>query len=188
MERRTRFLLAALTVAAFAAVAIAPILASAQDERITATARESGCGDTTLCFDLSGAASVAPGATVEFTLVNPDDNDSHHNLYVDTTGDYDTNHDDTAADAAEQNTDDVDPGNQTTLTVTAPMDGDLYIWCEVSGHESLGMWARIPVTSDTTNGDDGTGDGGQNGVPGFGAVAALAAAGIVAAFLVRRRE
>lgn len=153
------------------------------------TASGDDCPDgKSLCFIVDGPAAVAAGESVEVTFVNEDS--QVHNFFVDKTGDYDADNADTSTSAAEANTEDVDPGNQTTLTFTAPTDrDDFYTWCDIPGHEAGGMWTKFTVTGADTggNGDGGNGDG-TTTTPGFGVLAALAAAGIAGALSSRYRR
>lgn len=182
------------TIATIAAVATLILLsapAAQAQTQVTVTAQESCSGDKTFCYDISGPASFEPGETVNLTFVNPSSNGARHNVHVDLDGDYDPDHTGTSADAAEHNTTTLQPGNETSIEFTVPSDSDeAYLWCTVAGHESLGMWDLIGVEAPddedgTQDGGGGNGDG-QQATPGFGAVTALAAAGVAAALLTRR--
>lgn len=139
------------------------------------------CPDGTYCFDvLQGDPSdITAGAEVELELRNPSSNGIRHNAHVTDVSDANRGGD-TSGSAAFASTDDADPGQTVTVNFTVP-DGveDAYIWCDIGGHESGGMWLETGGTGSDDGGD------GANGSPGFGAVAALGAAG--AALVLRRR-
>lgn len=193
--RRT---VAILCVAALAAWGLSAG-AAAQDGQtvsVTATAGEQDdcpSGDT-YCWLVEGAEGIEPGDTVEVTVVNPSDNSVAHNFYVMFGAPAETGGN-TDGSAADHSTDDVAPGEETTLSFEVPEDADeIYGWCDVAGHEQLGMWELWEIGA--SGGGDG-GDGGMDGngtdgdgadaSPGLGLLAALAGMGLAAAALARRR-
>lgn len=150
---------------------------------IVLEAGEAGdCPDSNYCFDVvSGDESkVTGGNTVELEIRNPSDNSIQHNAHVADTSDADRGGD-TPASAAFGNTNDVSPGETDTTTFTVP-DGveTTYIWCDIAGHESGGMWLEAGATGD---GGDG---GGGNGSPGFTALGVLAGVGLALVVAGRR--
>lgn len=168
--------------------------AVAQDGTVTLTveAKESGCVET-YCWEFEGDTdAIDAGATVEITVRNPNSNSANHNFFIKegsgAQGGTDPGSDTLAS------TDDLAPGEEETLRFTVPDDVDeLYYWCDVAGHESLGMFGSWSVSSDGTDGGDGAdgadgdGEGEANSQPGFGMLAALAALGLTAFVLARRR-
>lgn len=151
------------------------------------------------CFRVTNGSldGFVQGMRVHVMLENVGDNP--HNAYVTTSSEADSNHADTPADAAINNSDTIDPGQSTNLTFTVPEDASgLYFWCDVGGHETLGMWLESSVeeapaqdgndtgepTGNGTNASDDGGDGNMIPAPGL-AIVGLAAA-IVAA--TRRRR
>lgn len=119
-----------------------------------------------------------------------------HNVFVTTSDQADDNNVDTPADAAINSSETIDPGQSANLTFTVPDDAmGLYFWCDVDGHETLGMWLNATVATpvETGNGTNDTsapsgandseadadGDGNAIPAPGLGVVGltgALAAA------------
>lgn len=183
----------ALLALALALVLAGLPLVAAQDVSFTAHATESGCSGTNYCFDIEGgpSSSIAAGSTVEVTVVNGENNSADHSFYFDWTGDHDPANEDSAEVAGDAETDALASGEQETVTFTIPEDAadTLYLWCDEPGHESLGMHTSWTITG--TDGGGGNGNGGNgNGpsTPGFGLMAALAAAGVAAALVARRRE
>lgn len=155
------------------------------------------------CFRVTNGSldAFVQGMRVHVMLENVGDNP--HNIYVTTSDQADGNNVDTPADAAINNSDTIDPGQSTNLTFTVPEDASgLYFWCDVGGHETLGMWLEASVeeapeagngTEEADGGNDssmsdGAGDGEDDGnmipAPGL-AVVALASA--LAAATRRRR-
>lgn len=147
------------------------------------------------------------GMRVHVELVNVGSAD--HNVYVAEPGDADGNNIDSSGDAAINGSDTIASGESTNLTFTVPAEADgLYFWCDVTGHEALGMWLETDVAeadnatddgSDTPE-DDGGGDEADDGtdgdeedddvsrfLPAPGPVAALVAA-LGAALFLRRRS
>lgn len=100
------------------------------------------------------------GMRVHVTLENV--GSAPHNVYVTTSSQADSNHVDTPASAAINNSATIDPGATTNMTFEVPTDADgLYFWCDVDTHEVLGMWLNTSV-AEATNDTDGSG-GGQDG-------------------------
>lgn len=170
-------------------------VAGAQEgtDQMTVVAHESGCeGDRDFCFEVTEGdpGELSAGDEVEVTLRNPSENPSSHNLYVTTPDQADEEDRDTPEDAAIENTTTVEPGAETTMTFTVPDDADgLYWWCEISGHESLGMWLESAVASGEggADGQDGAdGDTSGNDSPLPAGLALVALAGVALAAGVRR--
>lgn len=179
-----------------ATVAVLAILAmpwaapsAAQDGQtveMTITAMETGCGDTTYCWEVEANGAFQPGDTLEITVVNPGSNTQQHNLYI-MDGTPEQEGGGSEADDASWNTEMISPGEEASLTVEVPEDTEaLYFWCEVGGHENLGMYGTLSAGQD---GGDGTGTGGdgQSSSPGLGLVAALAGLALAAFVAARRR-
>lgn len=184
---------AAIAVAAIAALALLPTIVSAQEATWEITAREEEDCAETYCFEVS-KSSFEAGTTVNATFTNPSDNVATHDALVELDGTWDSSHDDTANDDADAGVEAIAPGNSSSFEFTVPDDrSDFYLWCDVTGHEGLGMWKNIEITGvdDGTDGDDGTGGDGTDGdgpsTPGFSVAAGIAAVG-VAVLLVRRRS
>lgn len=148
------------------------------------------------CFRVTNGSldGFVQGMRVHVMLENVGDNP--HNVYVTTSDQADDNNVDTPADAAINDSDTIDPGQSTNLTFTVPEDASgLYLWCEVGGHETLGMWLESSVeeapeagngTGETDGGDDsnmsdGDSDGEDDGnmipAPGLAIVGLAAAIG-----------
>lgn len=188
---------ASIAVVAIAALAFLPTIVSAQETSWTITAREEDAcpSDRTYCFDLS-QASFEAGTTVNATFENPSDNGQTHDALVELDGTWDGSHDDTANDDADAGAEDIAPGNSSSFAFTVPSDrSDFYLWCDVTGHETLGMWENIAITGlDDGNGDDGGTDGGgtdggdEPSTPGFSAFAGVAAVGAALVLLRHRRD
>lgn len=166
-----------LALGTLALLLIAPT-ASAASVSLTIVAKEN-CADSSFCFEVTqgDAASVSPGDEVTVTFQN--DGSSAHNLYVAAQDDADVGGD-TPESAAIQNTDEVPSGNSTTVTFTAPSDASgVYYWCDVAGHEQLGMYLNQGYA-----GGNG-GDGGDSPMPAWTMLVAFAAVGLA---LARRRR
>lgn len=144
--------------------------ASADTVELTFEARESDCpGDRTYCFAVEGdLGEVAPADTLRLTFRNA--GDIEHDLHVALLEDANVG-EDTFASSAFFQIDAIGPGAETFANLTVPADaGGLYFWCDIAGHEQLGMW-----TEQDFGGDD-------NGAPMvlWPAVVALAVAGLLA--------
>ncbi len=193
-------LLAIATLGLLAMPLVTPV--AAQDSttvEITATAVEGDCGDRTYCWEIDQSGPFQPGDTLEITVVNPGSNSQQHNFYL-MNGTPEQEGGGTDGDDAEWSTEDLSPGDEEMLTVTVAQDVDeLYYWCDIGGHETLGMWGTLTAGQDggsdgTDNGssqDGGTGgtssgDGAQSS-PGLGLVAALAGISLAAWAVARRR-
>lgn len=176
-----RPLLIACVVLAAVAAQPAALAHTGHGVFVVLEAGEAGdCPDGSYCFDVvrGDLADITPGADVELELENPEDNGIQHNAHVARLADRNQGGN-TPTTSAFANTEDVDPGQTTTINFTVPTDADeVYIWCTIAGHESGGMW----ITSGEADG--GSADG--NGSPGFTALGALA--GIGFALLAHRRR
>lgn len=177
----------ALSVIA-ATLVLAPVAsAHAGTDHLTIVAKDSGCASgESFCFEVTegSLANVSAGDEVEITFKN--EGSSVHNLYVAELSDADPDRKDTPEDVAIASTDDLDGGEETTLSFTAPDGADgLYLWCDVSGHEQLGMWTDAPYSGGSAE-TSGSSDDAQKGSPGAGLIG-VAIAGLGAALLFRRR-
>ncbi len=151
--------------------------ASAASVSVTIVAKEN-CASSTYCFEVTAGdvASIQPGDEVTVTFEN--DGTMDHNLFVAASGDA-TPGGDTTQSVAFANTEDLDAGNSTTLTFTAPADASgLYYWCDVAGHEQLGMYLEQAYPG-------GNGDGGGSPMPAWTMLVAFAAVSVA---LARRRR
>lgn len=171
--------------------ALAPVATAQTGGNVTVTALENGCpGGRTFCFEHAVDGQLTPGTEISFTFVNAEENQAPHNLYVTLDQDYDEDNAQSDAAEAEGNTEDLPPGEEATFTVMLASNAQqIYYWCDVVGHESLGMWGTIPVESANggTGDDTPPGDGEEeSGSPGPGALALLAAAALGAVALGRR--
>lgn len=120
------------------------------------------------CFHVTNGSldGFERGMRVHIKLENVGDNP--HNVFAAKGSDADSNNVDTGSDAAINGSETIDSGESTNLTFTIPDDAEgLYLWCEVQGHETLGMWLEATVEP-ATNGTDGnaTGEDGANGTDG----------------------
>lgn len=135
------------------------------DHQLTISAKEDGCpAGQTFCFEITAGSvtDLSAGDQVSITLRN--DGQGLHNLYVTTMDERDASHRDTAATGTLAKSDDLDGGERSEISFTVPASGSgLYFWCDVSGHEQLGMWMEVPTSSGSGRG--GAGDE-QNGSPG----------------------
>ncbi len=188
---RSRPLLVTLALVAGSLLAAGTLVAQGGDTiQVTAVAQSSDqCGDSTWCWDVTGASDIQPGDTVEVTVEVPDEaGQTTHNLYVADSGYNEGGN--TDPDTAIAGTDgDVEPGQTASFTFTAPSDAsELYFWCDEGAHEQLGMW----WTEDLAAGgaDDGSTDGAGDGTddaddqqssPAIGLLAALVGLALVAA-------
>lgn len=154
------------------------------------------------CFRVTNGSldGFVQGMRVHVMLENVGDNP--HNLYVTTSDQADGNNVDTPADAAINNSDTLDPGQSTNLTFTVPEDASgLYFWCDIDGHETLGMWLNASVEeaqaqggndtnastgTDGTNASDDDMEDDGNTIPAPG-LAVVGLAGALAAATRRRR-
>lgn len=152
--------------------------ASAASVSLTIVAQES-CSDSTYCFEVTqgDVTSIQPGDDVTVTFENDGASASVHNFYVAAQGDADVGGN-TAESAAIANTTDVEPGDSTTVSFTAPSDASgLYFWCDVAGHEALGMY----INQAYAGGNGGDGDGGDSSMPAWTMVVAFAAVSLALA-------
>lgn len=156
--------------------------ASAQNTtQITIEARED-CAETTFCFEITGNLEEAePGDILDITFENPEDNLQPHNVHLALSSEANVGEEEsTEPRVAFANTEDISPGNETTLSAQIPEDAEgVYLWCSIRAHEQQGMYREAQLA--------GTGDGGgTNGSPGFGALAGVAV--LALAGLARRRS
>lgn len=198
-------LLAIVTLGLLSMPLVAPVAAQEGDTvEIILTAVEGGCGDRTYCWETDQSGPFQPGDTLEITVVNPESNRQQHNLYL-MNGTPEQEGGGSDGDQAGWNTSDLAPGEEETLTVTVGQSTEeLYYWCDIGGHETLGMWDTLTAGQENATGDDGSngpggdgdgsdgdggtddGDGAQSS-PGLGLVAALAGLSLAAWAVARRR-
>lgn len=200
---RSSWIVAGLAIAALVLAGGAQALPA--DKHVTLEADDGdGCASDQKvdCFRVTNGSldGFVQGMRVHVMLENVGDNP--HNVYVTTSDEADENNVDTPADAAINNSDTIDPGESTNLTFTVPGDASgLYFWCDVDGHETLGMWLDASVSSAPADDEDGTdgeanesgsntsdGDGEDDGnpIPAPG-LAILGLAGALAAAMRRPR-
>lgn len=175
---------ALIGLAAVALVVVLAGAASAQNTtQVTIEAREDCTGDKTFCYDVTGdLEELEPGDILDITLENPEDNLQEHNVYLADSSDANVGAEEaTPGDRAFANTEDVMPGNETSLSAEIPSNAEsIYLWCTIRAHEQQGMFLETELAG-TDEGTDGT-----NGSSGFTAIAGVAAfAGL--AVLSRRR-
>lgn len=164
----------------------APASAHAGADAVTIEASED-CPDRTYCYEVTSGSleEVSGGDTLEITFKNPSSNSLNHNLHIARLSDANVG-EDTAAEDAYASTEDLEPGNQTTLEAQVPSGADgIYLWCDVGVHEGQGMYKEVHTGSEDGGSSDGTDDD-QNSSPGLGAAAALVAFAGVALALTRR--
>lgn len=142
-------------------------MASAQNTtQVTIEARED-CPETTFCFDVTGDIEEAePGDVLDVTFVNPEENLQEHNVYVALSSEANVGDEEaTEPRQAFANTENVSPGNETTLSAEIPEDAEaIYLWCTVRAHEQQGMNREVELAGIEEE---------TNGSPGFTALAAL---------------
>lgn len=130
--------------------------------------------------------ALEPGASVNLTLRN--EGTTHHNAYVTTAAKADPDHEDTPGDARFAGTrEEVESGETASVEFTVPEDAEgAYIWCDVTGHETSGMW--LEVSFDTSGGEPPQDEprAETQTVPGASVVLAIAAA--VGVAVLRRRR
>lgn len=186
---------AAAAVLALALVAVPTALANGahgDEVHLEVHAQEGDdCTGSDLCFQVN-RSSVPAEQTINVTVFNEENNTQSHSYYFDWTGDHDhSENPDTPESAAEAQVTTRQPNRTgfTEFTIPADAASELYIWCDEPAHETAGMHTALDITGlagDGGTGDgDGTGDGNQP-TPGFGVLAAMAAAGVGAALLSRR--
>jgi PGF-CTERM protein len=181
---RTGMLIAALMVAALVPLA-ASVVGHGDATQVRLEASED-CPDATYCYEVTEGSmdDLAAGEEVHFTFVNPESNDLNHNVYVADLADASDDRD-TDPSAAEDNTRNLAPGEETSLEFFVPNGfSGVYVWCDVGVHESQGMYLETAFSEDATT-DSGDGQETSDS-PGLGALAALAALGAVAVGLHRR--
>lgn len=132
-------------------------------------------GGQDLCLEFGAETEpLAPGDRVDLAFFN--DDDTSHTIMV-TTGDQaDGSHSDTPKSVALTSSGSVGGDEQSIENLFTVPEGtsSLYVWCDVSGHESAGMWLEVPVEGDTNGSPMGL----------WAAIAGLAGAAVV---LGRRR-
>ncbi len=189
-----QLLLVLASLALVATPLVAPVTAQdGQTVEITATAMEGDCGDRTYCWEIDASGSFQPGDTLEITVVNPESNGIEHNFYI-MDGTPEQEGGGTSGEEAGWHTDNLQPGDQTTLTVPVG-EGveELYYWCDVGAHENLGMYGTLTAGEDSTDGgadtdgDDRTDGEDQSPSPGLGSLVTLAGLALAAYAVVRRR-
>lgn len=155
-------------------------------------------GQQVACFLVTNGSleDLPAGGTVHLMLENAGQLD--HNVFVTDAANADENNADTAGGDAIASTDTVSAGGNASVSFTVPSDAEaLYLWCDVQGHEPLGMYLNATVSDAPASGngtsDDGTGDEAgtdaeeeANPLPAPGAVL-LASAVALAALAHRRR-
>ena len=164
--------------AALLAATLVAVPATAQNTtQITIEAREDCTGDETFCFDVTGdLEDLEPGDVLDIRFENPEDNVQSHNVYIADSGDANVGTEEsTPGDRAFANTDDVSPGNETAISTEIPSNAEaIYLWCTVRAHEQQGMFVETELA-----GTEET--GGENGSPGFTALASVLAVAAVGA-------
>lgn len=156
-------------------------------DTFTIEPRESGCSGSQYCYVATEGdpANVSAGDQVRIIFKNPSSNSAAHNFHVTLPDQADSSHQDTPTSASFASTSDVQPGEQEELQFQVPSGASgIYWWCDVSGHEDLGMWTELTFSG--SGGDGGSDGGSENGSP-FPAVGAiLAVAGL--ALVLKRRD
>lgn len=167
----------------------APALAHGGAHDLVVVASEDGCPDgRAFCFEITegSLSDVGPGDEVTITLKN--EGSSLHNLYVTRLSQADPGGD-TPSEAAFAETEDLDRDEQGEISFTVPESAEgIYLWCEVSGHEQLGMYTEAPFQADVA---PSSGDGAQatsNDSPVAWALVPLSLAGVAAALVLGRRD
>lgn len=163
-------------VAALVLVALLAGTASAQNTtQLTVEARED-CPETTFCFEITGALEDAePGDVLDITLVNPEDNLQVHNVHLALSSEANVGEEEEATEprVAFASTEDVSPGNETTLSAEIPEDAEgVYLWCTIRAHEQQGMFRDAELAGV---------EEGANGSPGLATWSVLLAMGGLAA-------
>lgn len=94
-------------------------------------------------------ADLKPGDTVNITFVNQDEDE--HDLAVTTTALMDPTHHDTAWSSAIGHTaQDVEGNTAQSFEFTIPANAaGLYLWCDIPGHEDMGMWIQVTFSNHT---------------------------------------
>lgn len=160
--------------------------AHAGQDTFTVEPRESGCSGSQYCYEATEGdlSNISAGDNVKIFFENPDSNSAAHNIHVTLPDDADSSNEDTPESAAFASSETIDPGEEVEIQFQVPSGSDgVYLWCDVSGHESLGMWEELTFEGD---GGGGGGDAGQNGAPFPTAGAILALAGL--ALVLKRRS
>lgn len=137
---------ASVAVAALVLVTLLAATAGAQNTtQLTVEARED-CAETTFCFEITGDLEDAePGDVLDITLVNPEDNLQEHNLHLALSSEANVGEEEaTEPRVAFASTEDVSPGNETTLSVEIPEEAEgVYLWCTIRAHEQQGMFRDV---------------------------------------------
>jgi hypothetical protein len=145
-------------------------------------AREGGAcpGSNEFCFEVveGNVADIGPGTQVEIIFRN--DGAATHTLDVTTYANRDPGHTDTSPDGELAGSGDISGGDATTIQFTVPADAEgIYFWCDVSGHEQLGMWMESSFSGQ---------EGSPVSDPAPSFVAASLAVVALAVILLRRRS
>lgn len=155
------------------ALLLLPLVPAASAVDLTIEARDANCpGEEAYCFIVTGDLDdVEGGATVNVTFRNA--GRIEHELSAALLENADVGGD-TPKSAAFFEIDPIDAGEEETGSFVVPEDaGGIYLWCDVAGHEQLGMYTEAEF--------EGAGD---NGAP-LGVWPALVAVGV--AVLAGRR-
>lgn len=146
----------------------------------------SACGgDRDYCLDVvEGSLShLSPGSTLNVTFRNEGSTD--HQLTIAPLSSADSTHKDTSPERAYGTIGEVEPGASATGTVQIPADETaIYLWCDLSGHERLGMWLEQDLTGPRDGGGGVEDDEQQSPLSPW---SALVAVGLAAIAVGRRR-
>lgn len=134
-------------------------------------------GERTYCYEIEEGSldAIAPGSSVEITLVN--EGEIEHELAVAPLEAADPDREQTSESDSIGEIPPIEPGERETATFEIPENATgVYLWCDIGAHESLGMWLAQSFSEDTA-GADGT----ENGAPAplAGTVLALSTAAAV---------
>ena len=176
------------------ATIVAPPAAASEGDNFThvvVNATEDGCpAGKTFCFDATVHGEITDGETIEVAFTNLAANSSPHNFCFVIGDDYDPLHKDSQP-VADQCTEMLQPGDSAELTIVLPTGAmDTYFWCDVAGHETLGMWGEWDVMGISVDEEETTGDDDEEGTedtPGLAVGVLLLGAGLVALVGSRRR-
>lgn len=146
----------------------------AQGVELTIAARESGCpGDRDYCYEVVAGdlGDLEPGATVHVTFRNM--GEVPHELAMARMEEADPGGD-TAESSAFFEIEPIAAGAEEEANFTVPRDTvGLYFWCDIAGHEALGMWmlqefAEADDAEDETEDEDSTENDSENEDDGAG--------------------
>lgn len=100
----------------------------------------------TYCFDVTNGSldALVPGTNATVTFVN--EGRTLHDVHLGALGARDPRHRDTPSSAAFARSDTIDHGRRATFAFSVPpaAGAGVYAWCDVAGHEALGMWLGGP--------------------------------------------